>query len=218
MKKSNIILIIYFSLFAIVVSLFLKPGEKKNQREDIDARFVSFETEIQHCRYIKVEQDAHLDVRTSDVSKIEYNVFKDSVVADLPYRISGDTLVISKWVGGRVIVYSPNLVSLVNYHAKVYLYLQQGDLFLLGDRKGYIDIRASTSIGNLMVDATGNSRISIRSSEIKSLSLDVDHSRVDVSAKIRNVKLLAKNSADVRLRSGGNIVSSCDSTCKFNVR
>lgn len=218
MKTSRLIFIGYFSIFTLVLASFLALGSDRRSRVQDQIPLEITKNIIQYCRYIKVEKDAHVDVRTSENSEIEFYINKDSIIGELPYSVVGDTLLIRKWRNGRMTVYTPNLVSLVNNHAQVYLYVQQGDLFLSGIDNGKIDIRSTASIGHLVIDAIQGCKIIISSKDIRELSLEIDNSRVKITNPVAKVELLAKNMSDIYLKSGGSLISNCDSTTKLEVR
>ena len=196
MKTSNYILIALFGF--VTVSLLVLFISARGHENGENSNFSQKEYPLDSVNVIVADQEIFINIRTSEKNSLKVRYPKDEKKPENVYRVSNDTLFVSKVVyqNDRYIaieVYVSYLYSLVaKNNVNVYVRDFTFDELEINAEKAYVGFYNS-SIGKAVIRAD-NSEVSMYSTKIKSISGKLEnHSKLRSDSKNINKMDLEKD-------------------------
>jgi len=191
MKKSNIILISYFSLFvAGLVFLTVMGFVYKSHKEE------TYKTEIGKFSHLYLTKGARIHIAPVNDNEFTGNFLESDSSSSVKYEIKGDTLYVLK-SGKNTTFYMDKLLSINGKDCKIFSNEFRGDKLLLNLKNSYFR-------GSLNID---------------SLSLNISKSRcfIDNKNPFYFVKATIKDSSYIYLPTVKNIDLDIDESSKLSI-
>jgi len=220
MKTSKIILISYLSLIGL---LFLSFAITTGHRGFADWKIEKQEEIIPDIRFIRLADGSRLNVEKGNTPAMAIEYLKDSVKRPLPYRFSGDTLIMESWEHFRYYtsftVYTDKIERVETRGGKVFLSLQQDSLEIVGQNKGTeIHLRKSSEIDHINALLKDHARFHITESVINRINITTDNSFANCDVPVKEVVLKATNQSEIYLNDVMHLQSERDETSRLFVR
>ena len=221
MKTSKIILVSYLSLIGLFFLSFVITTDRSESSSywNIEQR----EEKMSEIRHVQMNGQGRLEIKKANSSRMEIWYHKDSTQRPLPYRISGDTLIMEGYEHFRYYtqftLYANKIDRVETNGGNIFLSLQQDSIMIDGQNKGAeIHIRENSEIGNINVGLKDHASLHIHESAINRMDIITDNSYVNCNVPIKDVALKATNQSVVHLRDVNNLQSERDETSGLYLR
>ena len=218
MKTSKIILFSYIGLLATAFLVFVIVLRAADQEyREVDGKYTTIKKDLPDFKYIHIEGQ-NTNLVNSDSCFIDALALEKSNVTEINFSVLNDTLFIhpTSYVN-TVSVFFPRRsnIYLDNYNARINLVSINADtLNYIGIENSEISDFYKSTVG--YVDANvKDSRFYAYQGTIGQLSLNADHSNINIRNKMSSAKVQLSDNSDVRLGNVDKIDLEKDESSKF---
>ena len=225
MKLSNKVLIGFFGfIFLYLTAVFAEVRLRGTPNIIDDANSTAETVDVSGIRYLVLEDlDKHVNVAASDQpSRLEVRSLKGDLLKRMKHRISGDTLTLSALQSKdintlKITVFVPatGLRGMTVDNASAIVKGLKQDLLHISQKAGRVSM-SDNSISHIHIHASGRSYLDISSTNVTSLSANLEDSEVYVSSPIRRLEGSMKNKSFLRVHDVGEIQFKKDNSSRLN--